>query len=502
MKTARAPKRGPYRQFQRRPSGVMGAALTCLGLFVVLVVAHYTVNMGHLYMVRQDLQAAADAAALAGASSLYDTPDAVESAALSVASDNYADGLPVSSQSPGTQVTATAFSGDSIYPGCVKVAVTREIQFFGGAFCGLPDSTSITTTAMAGTAGSVTTVNQDQLFPLAVSVDVIPVDRTLTRSPLTMRHLGDQITLFTNAQRTRNAAFTTFTRSSTDVGYLKDAIHQALKPDPGARGLIPQLSVGDSINLNNSASGTRFIAEGDHAFALNQHPLLTVPLITGNPQTGEKATVVGFATFRVVGVVLSHGGHEIDSLSVSLVKGMVHGTSRPLPSTRNAMVDRTLGELSTGIPKLVSLDYLERKPWLQRPDLQVEESAPKQNDSLNAQRVHSETDSITDTDGMARDAQASNNAEQLASADSPGWRLPDSDVTLQPWMIDAALAIVLAGLLSIAAFHVLTKQDAYAKSYKRESPAGNTSGPYGRRWRKPPPQAYTAPAKPKPKVVR
>ena len=468
----------------------MGTALTCLGLFVVLVAAHYMINMGHLMMVRQELQSAVDAAALAGASSLNDTPDAVESAAISVASENYADGVPVSTQSPGIQIKATAVAGDHIIPGCVKVAATREIQFFGGPFCGLPDSANITTVAMAGTAGSVTTVNQDQLFPLAVSIDVIPVDHTLARSPLTMRHLGDQITLFTDAQHTRNVAFTTFDHSSMDVSYLRQSINQALKPDPEAHGLIPQLSVGDSINLNNSASGTRFLAEGDHARLLTQHALLTLPVIMGNPQDQDKGTVIGFATFRVVGVVLSRSGQAIESMSVCLVKGMVHGSSKPLPAIHGAEVDRALAELSAGVPKLVSLDYMETKPWLQRPDLPVGEPAQVYSRAASPESSQSAS-TAADSDAQVETCQAptskaaaSTSISERPSDDWQEYSLGPIDVKAKPWIVDISLSLLIALPFVLAMIHAFTRQPAYAKSYKKQSQAANPASPYVRRWKK------------------
>src|SRR5262245_29234202 len=121
-------KRRPYHRFQRKPSGVMGVAIGLLGLIVILVAGYYILNVAHLMMVRTDLQSACDASALAGASSLYDTPEDVENAVLSLAADNYADGLPVSSSSPGTHVKLTAYPGDTIYPGSVKVTATRDVD--------------------------------------------------------------------------------------------------------------------------------------------------------------------------------------------------------------------------------------------------------------------------------------------------------------------------------------------------------------------------------------
>src|SRR5262249_20758351 len=141
---------------------------------------------------------------------------------------------------------------------------TRDVDLIGGGFCGLPESSTVTASAVASTAGSATTVNQDQLFPLALSADAIPTERSLAQSPLSAHHLGDMIVLPINSQSARSASFTTFKYSSDDLDYLKAAVDQALKPDAQAGGLIPRLTVGDAIHLYNGNRGGRFLAMGDH----------------------------------------------------------------------------------------------------------------------------------------------------------------------------------------------------------------------------------------------
>jgi len=383
--TMRQTKRGrpPFATIRnRKPTGVMGALLTCAGLFVVIVIAHYVINLTHLMMVRGELQDAVDAAALAGSGYLYRSPEDVEKAALAVAAGNFADGLRVSSQSPGTQIRVTTLPSDGIFPGCVKVEARRQIRFFGGALCGLPGSTAISASAMSGTAGSVTSVNQDQLFPLAVSVDAVPMSRTMAENSLSTHHLGDNIVLFTNAQQSVNVGFTTFFHPYTDYGYLKASIDQALTPQPGNESLIPKLSIGDSININNSAFGPHLMAVGGHLPALARRQLITVPVIVGNPRRDTVATVVAFATFRINGFEMSSSGQELNSINVTLVKGMVHGVSKPLPSTNKADVDDALLEFSTGVPKLLSADYVQHKLWLERRKSQAQSPALNHGDRL------------------------------------------------------------------------------------------------------------------------
>jgi hypothetical protein len=475
----------------------MGALLTCLGLFVVLVVAHYFINVMHLMVVRSELQNAVDAAALAGAGYLYKSPEEVEAAALKVAAGNFADGLRVSKKSPGTQISVTAFPGDGVFPGCVKVQATRRIKFFGGAFCGLPESTSITTNALSGTAGSVISVNENQLFPLALSVDAIPMDRTLAESPLTGHHLGDSIVLFTSSQRGRNAAFTTFSHPSDDTDYLKAALDQCLTPKPGVSGLIPKVNVGDSINLNNSIFGTHLMAIGDHAAALARQPILTVPVIVGNPQGGDKATVVGFATFRVVGYRLSPGGQELDALIVTMVKGMVRGVSRPLPSTNKEAVDDALFELSTGIPKLLSPDYLRRKLWLQRRQSEASTIALNHEDRLlpasaqRALRLAGPTSStvvpvsVVVSGAAANSAMSSRSVSGSAAANSQAEqdKIGNADAANYLWLLWLLLSIPLA----VVAIRFLTRERAGAANAPATSGTPQRSG---RRARKLPKSPY------------
>lgn len=350
-----------FKRQQRSKEGVLGTPMLCVGVLVALVIGASCIALAHVSLVRTQLQDAADAAALSGAANLWSAPDQVESAALKIARANFVDGQRVHSGSPGTEIRVVSFPGDDAHPGWIKVQASRRVEFMCGGLCGLPKSSVISTSALSGTAGRVTTVNKDQLFPLALSIDAKPMDRTIAERPLSAHCLGDSIALLTNAQQTRNVSFTTFFHPANDAEYLRASLQQALGLKQIGAGFVPKVTVGDTIYLNNSASGTHFLALGDQGGALSRHPVITMPVIKGNPQYEERATVIGFVSARVEGFTLNPAGQELNSLNVRLVKGLVRGSTKPLPGSDDTAVDDALAELSTGIVKLLPDNYLDKR---------------------------------------------------------------------------------------------------------------------------------------------
>ena len=69
-----------------------GVAAPLIGLFIVLFIVFLAiaVDLGRLYIVKNELQNAADAAALAGAKELYQTSQYIDANAVNTAAQNCA----------------------------------------------------------------------------------------------------------------------------------------------------------------------------------------------------------------------------------------------------------------------------------------------------------------------------------------------------------------------------------------------------------------------------
>ncbi len=142
-----------HRKEHRNERGV-ASALTILSMVALLSLTALAVDMGHLMVVRNQVQNAVDAAALRGASSLYPsgwsaTPDFTT--AKINAQDAVSLNVPVNS---GDTVTTSANwwqtlnSSAPANPAAVQVTMTKQVQLFFAPIFGLSNS-PITATATA-----------------------------------------------------------------------------------------------------------------------------------------------------------------------------------------------------------------------------------------------------------------------------------------------------------------------------------------------------------------
>ncbi len=137
---------GLRRQLRRsgRERGVV-AVVTALLMGVFLALCAFAIDVGHWYAVGLQEQRAADAAALAGVTSLPGDPNGAFATAKAFASRNgYTDGV-------GTVVVAPALGSQ---PSRLKVDVTRTVPNVFGRIMGRP-TTTITRTAVADYVGPV-----------------------------------------------------------------------------------------------------------------------------------------------------------------------------------------------------------------------------------------------------------------------------------------------------------------------------------------------------------
>jgi hypothetical protein len=349
----------------RSENGLLGLVALLFAIFIILVAAAFFTSISHALTVKAELQNAADAAAIAAAQDLCAEPEKVESVGKSVAAMNRADGRPVSSKSSGTSVRVLVHEGTNGESSSVELITRMKIQNLFGGLGWLGKEASVSAHSMAGTVGGIVTLGDDQAFPLAISIDAVPMCGRIATEPLRSHHLGDVVCLYTNAQQRKNVAFTSFLKTSDDLTYIKKVLDARLHMTADAQlplppetatseRLVPNLAIGDSIHLNHGSFGQNYLATGGRLEALMRHPTITVPVIVGNPQVKDAATIVGFLTVRVVGCTLNSHGQELDSLTVQLIKGIVSGKSGLLPATNEASTDAALEELSSGTMKLLS----------------------------------------------------------------------------------------------------------------------------------------------------
>jgi Flp pilus assembly protein TadG len=129
----------------RSDEGGYVAVMTALLLFVFMGFAAFAVDVGHWYLVGQQEQRAADAAAMAGVTFL---PGDLASANTTAQNYSKANGF-----ANGVNAT-TVTSGLGGQPTRLQVSVTQTVNNFFGSLLGVP-STAVTRTAIADYAGPV-----------------------------------------------------------------------------------------------------------------------------------------------------------------------------------------------------------------------------------------------------------------------------------------------------------------------------------------------------------
>ena len=130
---------------ERSSEGGYVAVMTGLLLLVLMGVAAFAVDVGFWYVVGQQEQRAADAAALAGVTSLPGDPGGAYAAAQNFSKINgFTDGVKATTVTPGIDGRPTR----------LRVTVTRTVDNFFGPLLGVP-KTTISRTAVADYAGPV-----------------------------------------------------------------------------------------------------------------------------------------------------------------------------------------------------------------------------------------------------------------------------------------------------------------------------------------------------------
>lgn len=313
----------------RKETGSLATVLISVLILISFLLAAFSVDLGHMMLVTEQLQNATDAGALSGAQDLwYNLPNAANDA-LSVTARNNADGKSVTNSSSGVTVTATVVAPSIATPGTVEVKASMLVNHLFGPLFGR-DTDTITVDSLAGTSGSLVTLFGNQgtgiaPFPLAVSIDQAPPGF----SPLSEHKIGDTVTFNINSQKQKNAAFTSFTDSTANANYITDAIQQVLFPGQTTDTVtIPPVSIGDNINLSNGTLGQQLLAKQPdmNAFLTPNRPLI-MPVIEGPPAYNQQSPVIGFIAFQPTSVSFGNGNGVVETITGTLVAAQVNGIS-------------------------------------------------------------------------------------------------------------------------------------------------------------------------------
>jgi Flp pilus assembly protein TadG len=265
------------RRTSRNSRGSVASVIMIGLLLVMFVAASLSFDYAHGLLVREQLQNACDAGALAGALELAkptltagDTANA-EKYAYDVSEKNTADNIPVSIKSPDTLVTVTMNS--TTIPRTVTVTATRTTANIFARLIGF-NTMPISATATAQAYKGIKQVKPGQLLPLAVSLDTIPSkgpQEGIALNTLTGPNTKQRFNLVLNPQNSKNAS------------WLKN-----WNPNQN-----PTLTFGvDSLNLNG-------VDNNMSMQYLKPDTTIYIPLITGDPPFNQSRTIVGVIGFYI-----------------------------------------------------------------------------------------------------------------------------------------------------------------------------------------------------------
>jgi Flp pilus assembly protein TadG len=305
---------------QYRHQGGTISFLFVFFVFVALAFAAFSVDIGHYFLAQDELQTAADAAAIAGARSLYTGNlnstanwSAANAGATSAIRLNTSDGLILTNaavQSGFWNLTRypVGLQSPAIVPGtyddpAVQVTVSRAAGLNGGplAFFFAPllgvSNTPVTATAVA-VVSAPSYVAPGGLFPVALGKCMFDQYwNTQTGAPKIDPSTGQaytfQITNGTLYGGCTPGQWTSFQTNANDV--------------PTVRGLMSngnptQLSIGNSIWIEPGVKTTIY-----ESVLANINVLLPVV----QQLTSSNATILGFAAFHIDYAVSSGGNNYV-----------------------------------------------------------------------------------------------------------------------------------------------------------------------------------------------
>jgi Flp pilus assembly protein TadG len=295
------------RKFHRREEGAV-LPIMAVYLLVGIGVMALSIDLGHIFLVKSELQRAADAAALAGAYRLMNSttgatsmvmpasPDCARAvtAAQTVGRENKTDAqettlgnLAISLGTwNGTTFRDTGCASPNLV-NAVQVKASRTIDvFFGGIFAGSRTlDLSALATVMVGTVGGLPPGYKT--LPIAVDSDKLPSD-------------GQQLVMHLNPTNLDDGCWHTFFWNNPAASLLRDIINGDVD--------TPTLKVGDYIKVKEGVSDSDLKALGKELQKNGGTWDVVLPVVPPDAHTGW-AEVQGFAAVRMT-LVDSQGGDK------------------------------------------------------------------------------------------------------------------------------------------------------------------------------------------------
>lgn len=261
----------------RNSQGAVASLIMVALLLVILAAASLSFDYAHGLLIREELQSAADAGALAGAYELARTTvnpadkQRAEQYAQNITANNMADQTPVANTTDGTTVSINV-QGDTM-PRTVTVTATRVTANMFARLIGC-NTIPVSATATAQAYKGLKQVKPNQLLNLAVSLDRVPTNGpqqgTALNTLVGPNATKQKFTIVLNPQNSKNAA------------WLKN-----WSPLQN-----PVLTFGvDSLNLNG--------VDANLVADLNVGDTIFVPLITGEPPYNDSRVIMGVIGFKI-----------------------------------------------------------------------------------------------------------------------------------------------------------------------------------------------------------
>jgi len=286
------------RRFLGRDGGAV-LPLTAVFLVVALGVMALAIDLGRVFLVKSELQRAADAAALAGALGLVTPPGGLPglttmspncgratALAQAVFTSNHADGLLLSMVN-GTISLGIWNSGTGVFTdtGCAVPALVNAVQavaqktislYFGGIITGSPTMPlSAQALVLVGSVGSVPP--GARVLPLAIDSDKVPSN-------------GQPVVIHLNPSPLDTGCWHTFFWQNPASSLLRDLITGAVES--------PALKVGDLIKVKEGVDNATLKELGGELDRRGGTWDVLLPVIPAGSHTGW-LEVLGFCPIRL-----------------------------------------------------------------------------------------------------------------------------------------------------------------------------------------------------------
>jgi len=318
------------------------APISAVYLIVVIAILALAIDLGHIFLVKSELQRVADSAALAGALRLMTpnsgvspgvtavSPDCARAitAAQAVGTQNNTDGQPTTLAHiavslgtwSGTTFTDTGCASPTLVNAVQAVASRATDIYFGGIITGSNTiNLSALATVLVGTVGGLPPGYPT--LPIAVDSDKLPSN-------------GERLVMHLNPTPGDDGCWHTFFWQNPAASLIKDIINGDVE--------TPLIKEGDSIKVKEGVADSDLKELGKKLQANGGTWDVVLPVIPPDSHTGY-AEVLGFAAVRMT-LVEAQGGDkriEFETLNNKL-------TSTALPG------GSTYFGLTTGSPRLVN----------------------------------------------------------------------------------------------------------------------------------------------------